>query len=84
EARLLAEIDSVLGPDRPPSESDLPLLPYTEAVVNEAMRLFPPAHATTREVGDAPVEVGGLTVPARTPVLLSIYSAHHDPHLWPR
>ena len=43
---------------RPPTESDLPRLPYTEAVLNEAMRLFPPAHATTRIVeAGAPLQV---------------------------
>jgi hypothetical protein len=35
---------------RAPTEADLPRLTYTEAVFNEAMRLFPPAHATTRVV----------------------------------
>ncbi|GLC53340.1 hypothetical protein PLESTB_000733800 [Pleodorina starrii] len=84
ERRLLAEIDEVLGPDRPPTEADLPRLPYTEAVFNEAMRLYPPAPATTRLLGAERGEVGGFTVPAGTPLLLSIYTTHHDPRVWPR
>eukprot|EP00198_Chlamydomonas_reinhardtii_P000935 XP_001690270.1 cytochrome P450, CYP711 clan [Chlamydomonas reinhardtii] len=85
ESRLLAEVDAVLGRDRPPTESDLPRLPYTEAVLNEAMRLFPPAHATTRIVeAGAPLQLGGVSLPPRTPLILAIYSAHHDPAVWPR
>ncbi|GLC53342.1 hypothetical protein PLESTB_000734000 [Pleodorina starrii] len=84
ERRLLAEIDEVLGPDRPPTEADLPRLPYTEAVFNEALRLYPPAHATNRLEDKGPVQVGGYTVPANTAIFLSIYSAHHNPDVWPR
>ncbi|KAG2492001.1 hypothetical protein HYH03_009731 [Edaphochlamys debaryana] len=84
EARLIAEVDSVLGPDRLPTEADLSRLVYTEAVINEAMRLFPPAHATTRIVGEEPVEIGGVTLPPATPVILAIMTAHTDPRVWPR
>ncbi|KXZ54674.1 hypothetical protein GPECTOR_4g740 [Gonium pectorale] len=78
EARLIAEVDSVLGPDRRlPTAADLPRLVYTEAVFNEAMRLYPPAHAMTRRVG-------GCKVPPGVPLVLAIYAGHHDPRVWPR
>ncbi|GLC53338.1 hypothetical protein PLESTB_000733600 [Pleodorina starrii] len=84
ERRLLAEIDEVLGPDRAPTEADLPRLPYTEAVVYEALRLLPPAYATTRELATSAIEVGGHQVPRGTPLILGIYGSHHDPGVWPR
>ncbi|KAG2442182.1 hypothetical protein HYH02_009670 [Chlamydomonas schloesseri] len=84
EAKLLAEIDSVLGPDRLPTEADLPRLPYTEAVFNEALRLFPPAHATNRHTDKGPMQVGPYTVPKGFSVFMSIFSAHHNEDVWPR
>ncbi len=52
---------------RAPTEADLNRLSYTEAVFNEALRLYPPAHATSRLVGDEEVEVrrGGGDAGAR-------------------
>ncbi|GIL53383.1 hypothetical protein Vafri_8997 [Volvox africanus] len=83
ELRLLEEIDSVLGSERAPTEADLPQLPYTEAVFNEAMRLFPPIHMTSR-VENTAVQVGEFIVPSQMPIFLSISSSHHDPGIWPR
>lgn len=45
---------------RLPTEADLPRLPYTEAVFNETMRLYPPAHATNRHTDKAPMQVCAL------------------------
>src|SRR5262249_13385936 len=42
EARLHAEVDAVLA-DRMPTATDFPKLAYTEKVLAESMRLFPPA-----------------------------------------
>lgn len=63
EARLQAEVDTVLG-DRTPTIEDLPNLPYTRQVVLEAMRLYPPAWSVGREalvdtvLGDVPIRKG--------------------------
>ncbi len=48
EARLHAEIDSVLG-GRLPTLKDLPHLVYTRAVFDEALRLYPPVPILARE-----------------------------------
>ncbi|KAG2492006.1 hypothetical protein HYH03_009736 [Edaphochlamys debaryana] len=85
EARLIAEVDSVLGPDRLPTEADLPRLAYTEAVFQESMRLFPPAPGINREVEKgAPFQVGPYSVPPGSQIMMSMYSSHHADDVWPR
>jgi cytochrome P450 len=62
--------------------SDLPNLPYTLAVIEETMRLYPPVPLTVRaayestEVGDAPVQQGDL-------VLIPVHNIHRHPDYWP-
>jgi cytochrome P450 len=77
EQRLLEELESVLG-NRWPQLGDVPKLTYTEAVIKESMRLYPPAYAFSRRVvSDA--TVGGFHVPAGTAILLSQWVIHRDP-----
>ncbi|MCL5999799.1 MAG: cytochrome P450 [Chloroflexi bacterium] len=76
EAKLHEELASVLG-GRDPAMQDLPRLPYTEAVIKETMRLYPPAWTTTRET-IAPVTIGGYTIPTRRIVFISPYVSHRD------
>jgi cytochrome P450 len=77
ETKLHAEIDAVLDSKLPTTE-DVPRLRYTEMVLAESMRLYPPAWAVGRlAIND--YEVGGYVVPARSLVLLSQYVAHRDP-----
>ena len=49
EAKLVAEIQAVIG-DRLPTIDDLPQLPYTKMVIQESMRLYPPAWILGREL----------------------------------
>ena len=79
--RLEAELSSVLG-DRPASPEDVAVLPYTRAVVNETLRLYPPAYITGREAVRDTV-IGGVPIPKRHIVLISIYATHRDPRFFP-
>jgi cytochrome P450 len=81
EARLHAEVDAVLGP-RTPSVADLPTLPYTEMVLAESMRLYPPAWIVGRRAL-ADYEVGGYVVPKRSIVVASQWVTHRDPRYFP-
>ena len=76
ERTLLEEIESVLGPNSPRVE-DIQRLPFTTHVVNEAMRLFPPAYVIGREAL-ADCEVGGFSIPAGTTVFMSQWTMHRD------
>jgi cytochrome P450 len=76
EARLHEELAQVLG-GRTPTLADLPNLKYTEMVIKEAMRLFPPAWGTSREpITD--VTIGGYPVKKGSTVFINIYGMHRD------
>jgi cytochrome P450 len=77
EAKLLEELQTVLG-GRVPSMADLPQLRYTERVVLESMRLYPPVWATTRQALQD-CEIGGYPIAAGTNVFMSQWVMHRDP-----
>lgn len=81
EAKLHEEIDRVLG-RRPAMLVDLDQLCYTKAIIEEAMRLYPPAWSFAREPVSA-LEMGGYQIPAGTEVRVMTYHAHRDGRWWP-
>jgi cytochrome P450 len=81
EAALHAEIEEVLG-SRTAAFEDLPRLRWTEAVLAESMRLYPPAPMLGRRAL-RDVTLGGYTIPARAIVLVSPWLTHRDPRLYP-
>jgi cytochrome P450 len=81
EARLHAEIDRVLG-DRPVTFADLAQLTYTRQVIEESMRLYPPAHTIAR-TAIAEDHFGAVRVPAGSAITVSPYVLHRNPNLWP-
>jgi cytochrome P450 len=82
EARLHEEVDAVLAGGRLATAEDFAALRYTEMVVAETMRLYPPAWAIGRlAVEDH--EVGGYPVPRGSLVLVCQYVMHRDPRFFP-
>ena len=79
--RLVAELRGVLG-DRPPRFEDLPALRYVRAVLDETLRLYPPAWISSRSARTDDV-VLGYTVPAGSVAWLSPWVVHRSPDLWP-
>jgi cytochrome P450 len=78
--RAAAEVAQVVGGGRP-EVADLPRLPYTRMVVDEALRLHPPIWTFPRDaIGDD--EIAGYHVPARSTIFLSPYSTHRHPAFW--
>ena len=76
ETRLHEELDSVLG-SRRPEFSDVAQLRYTEMVLAESMRLYPPAWAIGR-LATLDCELGGYLVTKKSLVLVSQYVMHRD------
>jgi cytochrome P450 len=77
DARLAEELKTVLG-SRPPTAADLPRLRYTEMVVSEAMRLYPPAYAMGR-MSVVPTEIAGHPLAAGVVVILPTFVVQRDP-----
>lgn len=80
ERRLRAELAEELDGDVPGPEH-LERLEYTEQVIDEAMRIYCPAHAIYREA-TCDVEVGGYTVPEGDVVHISQWVVHRDDRWW--
>lgn len=80
EAQLHAELDSVLA-GRAPTLDDLPRLPFTRMVVDETLRMYPPAFGITR-ASLGPDVLGGYRLPAKASVTLLTWNAHYDPRFW--
>jgi len=79
--KLKEEVNNVLG-DRLPELGDLRALPYTRMVIEESMRLYPPAYILSRECADEDT-IDGYTIPKGAIMILSIYALHRNPEYWP-
>ncbi|MCS6947300.1 MAG: cytochrome P450, partial [Steroidobacteraceae bacterium] len=80
ERRLWEEVDA--APEwRAASLSQLDALAWTRAVIDEALRLYPPGWLLSRRAIGADV-LGGYHLPAGTDVLLSPYLLHRHPRYW--
>jgi len=77
EARLHEELKSVLG-GRSPEAVDLELLPFLHAVVQESLRVYPPAYIMAR-TSIAPVSIAGYDFPEGSTLLASQWVSHRDP-----
>lgn len=81
EEKLLAEYREQLG-GRAPTPEDVPRLDYTKAVIDESMRLYPPAWGLGREATKH-TELGDYWIPKKTQVFLSQYITHRNRRYFP-
>ncbi len=81
EARVRAEVDEVLQ-GHPASAEEINRLVYTRQVLDESLRLYPPAWMFARRLV-ADDEVGGFHLQAGQMVMLSPYVTQHLPAYWP-
>jgi len=76
EARVTEELRDVLG-GRAPALADVPRLTYTERVVTESMRLYPPAYVMGRQAA-RPTEVAGYPIARNVIVVMPTWIVHRD------
>lgn len=80
-ARLHAELDAQLSDERVGLD-DLERLPHLGRVLDESMRLYPPAYAIPRRaIRDT--ELGGYPVPACSEVVIWVYHLQRDARWFP-
>jgi cytochrome P450 len=80
QSRVAAEAAEI--GDRELTPKDVPRLAYTVQVLNEALRLCPPAAGVAR-LATRDIAVDGYRVEAGSLVAVGLYGLHHDPALWP-
>ena len=76
DARLGEELHRVLD-GRSPTVADLPRLPYTEKIVKESLRLYPPAYIVAR-IAPEGYQIGGYAVRPGASVVMSQWVMHRD------
>ena len=82
ELKLRQELDCVIG-GRTPQLEDLARLTYTDKVVKESMRLYPPAWSLAR-AATKETEIGGYLLPIGANVVMSPWIMHRDPRFYDR
>ncbi len=82
EAKLHDEIDRMWKTDARLSAASVSQLPYTEMVLTEAMRLYPPAWVLGR-LAVKDTKVGGYAIPAGSLVLMSQWVVQRDERFFP-
>jgi len=81
EARVLAELDEVLG-ERPVAFDDVIRLPYLNRVITETLRLHHPGWLVTRRTTEE-TRLGEWTLPAGTELAYCQHALHRDPERFP-
>ncbi|CAN6820136.1 unnamed protein product [Brassica oleracea] len=80
--RLREEIDCLVGQGtRLIHETDLPNLPYLQAVVKEVLRLHPPGTVFGR-ISQKGFRMGEYYIPEETSFAINVYAIMRDPDLW--
>jgi cytochrome P450 len=78
----MAEIDRVLE-GHPPTIDDAARLPYTEMVLKESMRIYPPAWALFARQAIEDVQIGGYDLPRGAWVLIYPFAVHRSSRCFP-
>ncbi|XP_075640071.1 geraniol 8-hydroxylase-like [Castanea sativa] len=76
------ELEQTIGKGKPIEESDIPKLPYLQAIVKETFRLHPTGPLLLPHKAEANVEISGFTVPKGAQVLVNAWAIGRDPSIW--
>ncbi|KAG0624183.1 hypothetical protein M758_3G229800 [Ceratodon purpureus] len=82
--KLQAELDAMIGKDRLVRESDIPNLPYLQAVIKETFRLHPVGPLLVPHESTDDCEVAGYRIPAGTRLYVNIWAIGRNPNAWDR
>jgi cytochrome P450 len=80
QEHVVDELRDVLD-GRAPEAADVPRLRFTQMVVEESLRLYPPAHSVTR-IALGPDRLGEVAIRKGAVVIISPWLMHRNPTLW--
>ncbi|XP_006366470.1 cytochrome P450 82A3-like [Solanum tuberosum] len=76
------EIDAHVGKNTWVQESDIKNLVYLQAIVKEALRLYPAGPLSVPHESMEDCVIGGYDIPKGTRLLVNLWKIHHDPNIW--
>ena len=80
--RAQDELDTVVSVHRLVQESDIPNLPYLQAIVKEVFRLHTPVPLALPHQSTEAANVLGFYLPAHTHMILNLFAIHRDPSVY--
>lgn len=83
QAKAQQELDTCVGNQRHVRDSDLPKLPYLQAIVKEVLRMHPPGPLLSwARLAIHDVHIDKVFVPAGTTAMVNMWAITHDPTIW--
>ncbi|CAN8006710.1 unnamed protein product [Ixodes hexagonus] len=80
--RVRSEVSAVLEKDGDFNSSNIGTLRYTDQVISEALRLYPPVTGFITRTCENTYDWNGLKIPAGMTIKIPVYQLHHDENLW--
>lgn len=83
QAKAQSEIDTVVGTKRTVHDSDLPNLPYLQAIVKETLRMHPPGPLLSwARLAIHDTQIGDHFIPAGTTAMVNMWAITHSDRVW--
>ncbi|XP_011002141.1 PREDICTED: cytochrome P450 78A4-like [Populus euphratica] len=83
QAKAHQELEKFIGNHRQVQDSDIPNLPYLQAIVKEVLRLHPPGPLLSwARIAIHDVHVDKMSIPAGTTAMVNMWAITHDPSIW--
>lgn len=76
------KLDQVVGMSRNVEESDIPKLPYLQAIIKKTLRLYPSSLNSIPHETIEVAHISGYHIPAGTAIFFNILKIHRDPAVW--
>ncbi|KAI3460199.1 hypothetical protein Pfo_016862 [Paulownia fortunei] len=76
------ELRTVIGENKQVEESDIPRLPYLQALIKETFRYHPPGPLLIPRKAEDDVKINGYTIPKNAQILVNAWAIGRDSSIW--